>query len=118
MYFETKGSLPIYLDQEGQDIALSKLSLLATTGQLTERWGVEAGSTALFRKLADLEDGRLICQNNHFGVAWMPGAFYRTEWGGCVGGVEKVKTIILQVSPGKASLLEGYVNLFKQRGGP
>ena len=38
--------------------------------------------------------------------------------GGGVGGVEKVKTIILQVSPGKASLLEGYVNLFKQRGGP
>ena len=37
---------------------------------------------ALFRKLVDPEDGRLISQNNHFWGAWMPGSFYRTEWGG------------------------------------
>ena len=35
----------------------------------------------LFRKLVDLEDGRLMSQNNHLGGSLDPRFFYRTEKG-------------------------------------
>ena len=56
----------------------------------------------LFRKLVDLENGRLVSQNNHLVGVQIPGSFVEHRR----GGVE-VKTIILQISPGMASLKEG-----------
>ena len=63
----TSSKAPAWLSQI---ITESKLALL-TTGQAneSERRGVEARNTILFRKPADQEDGRLMFQNNHlFGV--------------------------------------------------
>ena len=39
------------------------------------RQSVEAKNTALFRELADREDGILMSQNNHLIGAWMPDSF-------------------------------------------
>ena len=37
----------------------------------------------LFRELADQVDGRLMSQNNHLIVDWIPGSFIEQRWGGC-----------------------------------
>ena len=55
---------------------------------------MKARNTTLFQKAADREDGRLV-------QVWMPGSFIEQR----EGGVEEVKTIILQMSPGMASIL-------------
>ena len=55
------------------------------TGQLTERWAVEARNTTLFRKPAHWVDGRLMSRNNHLPLGLDARFFYRTEkdwsWG-------------------------------------
>ena len=56
----------------------------------------------LFRKLVDLEDGSLSLKITILGGVWIPGSFIEQRR----GGVE-VKTIILQISPGMATLKEG-----------
>ena len=93
---------------------IQALSACHMTGQLTERGAVEAGNEILFGKLAEWEDGRLMSQNNHLARVWMPVSFLGQRG----GGVEEVKIIILQISPGMASLKKGMgcVNLFRQRG--
>jgi len=50
-------------------------------------------------------------QNNHLARVWMPVSFLGQRG----GGVEEVKIIILQISPGMASLKKGMgcVNLFR-----
>ena len=55
---------------------------------------MKARNTILFQKAADREDGRLV-------QVWMPGSFIEQRG----GGVEEVKTIILQISPGMDSIL-------------
>lgn len=35
----------------------------------------------LFRELADQVDGRLMSQNNHLIVDWIPGSFIEQRWG-------------------------------------
>ena len=60
---------------------------------------VEATNTTLFRKPADEEDGRLMSQNNHLVRVLVPGSFIGQRG----RGVENVKTIILQISPGMFS---------------
>ena len=59
-------------------------------------------NTTLFRKPADQEDGRIMSQNNHHLEVWMPGYF--TD--GSKGEEVKLKKrpLILQISPGIASL--------------
>ena len=42
--------------------------------------GVEARNRTLFRELCDLEDGRLMSQNNHLVKAWTPGSFMDQRW--------------------------------------
>ena len=62
------------------------------TGQLTERWAVEARNTTLFRKPAHWVDGRLMSRNNHLPLGLDARFFYRTErdrsWG------SKVKRVL------------------------
>ena len=41
------------------------LAVSLPVGQLTERKGIEARNTTLFREPADREEGRLMSQNNH-----------------------------------------------------
>ena len=51
--------------------------LLAWRGRETRemaRWGKGC------RELADLEDGRLMSENNHLDQAWMPGSFMCQAW--------------------------------------
>ena len=64
-------------------IIKSKLILLATReANETERRGVEAENTTLFRELADQEDVKLVPQNNHLIRVWMSDSFYREMGGG------------------------------------
>ena len=62
-------------------VTKSKLALLAIwqTNE-SERKGVEARNTSLFGK-PDLEDGRLISQNNHVVGVWFPGSLMDHKWG-------------------------------------
>ena len=93
--FVKKKSEDFHGDPVAKTVTESKLHVLAAlTGQLTERWGVQARNTPLFWKAADREDGRLV-------QVWMPGSFIERRW----GGIEEVKTIILQIFPGMASSL-------------
>ena len=43
---------------------------------------VEARDVTFSRKLDDLEDGRLMSQNNHLVGVWMPGSFMVQRWRG------------------------------------
>ena len=56
-------------------------------------------------RLVDREDGKLMSQNNHLVWVWMPSSLIVPGSG--VGGVEEVKTIILQISTEMANLREG-----------
>ena len=73
----------------------------------SERRGVEARNTILFRKPADQEDGRLMFQNNHLFGVWMPGSFMDQRWQG--GGNKVKRPLILQISPRMASLRRGAI---------
>ena len=54
----------------------SKLTLLATwQANESQRQGAEARNTTLSRKLADLEEGRLMSRNNHLMWVWKPDSF-------------------------------------------
>ena len=59
----------------------SKLALLtAQEASESERWGVKARNTTLFRKPADQVDGRLMSQKDHLVGVWMPGSFMDKKW--------------------------------------
>ena len=56
-------------------------------------------------RLVDREDGKLMSQNNHLVWVWTPSSLIVLGWG--VGGLEEVKTIILQIPTEMANLREG-----------
>ena len=76
------------------------------TGQLAERWDVEARNTTLFRKPADWEDDRLMSRNIHLIRVWMPVSFIERERDGMRKSNEKGHESC-KSSLGMASIREG-----------
>lgn len=61
----------------------SKFALLTTRqANESERRGVAARNTTLFRKPAVQEDGKLMSQHNQLVGVWMPRSFMDQRWGG------------------------------------
>ena len=80
--FKNLGSLKSFLWYALQLLWVSPSSLSSLHDRaVNQRWTVEARNRTLFAELANWEDGRLMCQNNHIPGVWMPGSFIGQRFG-------------------------------------
>ena len=73
----------VLLPRLGQGRLIESRLTLHTAQQAnkSERWGVEARNTTVFRKPVDRADGRLMSQSNHLLRALIPSSFTEPEGG-------------------------------------